>query len=100
MASSQAMESFNDLDENDKQAWLELFEQQDGSAKEFCQHNNLNYHQFLNWKRSRNPPQEIDFVEIDCPAPVKQEPGPAVLAELDLGPGITLRIYQPQPVQP
>ncbi len=36
-----AMESFNDLSEPDKLAWLQLFEQQTKCAKEFCQQNDL-----------------------------------------------------------
>ena len=65
------MESFNDLSEPDKLAWLQLFEQQTKNAKEFCQQNELAYHQFLGWKRRLGLPEESEsqFVEVDCALP-------------------------------
>jgi len=86
------MESFNELNQEDKLAWLELFESQDISAKEFCSSNELNYHQFLSWKRSQNP-SSADFVELDCTSTPSTTPN--LLAELDLGDGIVLRIFNP-----
>lgn len=94
------MESFNDLSEPDKLAWLQLFERQAKSAKEFCQQNELVYHQFLSWKRSMEPPEESkpQFVEVNCELPEVASPSGGLLAELDLSSGITLRIYHPQPL--
>ncbi len=91
------MESFNDLSEPDKLAWLQLFEQQTENAKEFCQQNDLVYHQFLSWKRGLEPLGKSDsqFVEVDCALSETSTLPDRLLAELDLGSGITLRIYHP-----
>ena len=88
------MESFNELNQEDKLAWLELFESQDISAKEFCSSNELNYHQFLSWKRSQNP-SSADFVELDYTSTPTPSTTPNLLAELDLGDGMALRIFHP-----
>ena len=88
------MESFNELSHEDKLAWLELFESQDISAKEFCSNHEINYQQFLNWKRSRNP-SPAEFIELECQGADQAKSCSAVLAELELGNGMVLRIFNP-----
>lgn len=87
------MESFNELDQQDKTAWLELFESQDNSAKEFCQQHELNYQQFLACKRNQAQGSN-EFVEFTCDLgkpPSKQQ----TLAELELGNGMVFRLFAP-----
>ncbi len=88
------MESFNELNHEDKLAWLELFESQNISAKEFCSNHEINYQAFLNWKRSRNP-SPAEFIELECSGESRTELASGVLAELELGNGMLLRIFNP-----
>ena len=80
--------------QEDKLAWLELFESEDVSAKEFCSNHELNYHQFLSWKRSQNP-SSVDFVELEYASKPAPHAIANLLAELELGDGMVLRIFNP-----
>jgi hypothetical protein len=92
------MESFSELNHEDKLAWLELFEAQDISAKEFCSNHEINYHQFLSWKRSRKP-DPAEFIELECLANTQSKPTDGILAELELGNGTVLRVFNPNPIK-
>lgn len=84
---------------------LRDFEHTDQSAAAFCRQRGVSYQTLMNWRRSApadlplsEPPPA--FLEFELGAP-RQRPAPAgPLVELELGGGITLRIYPARPAQP
>ena len=87
------MNPFNELDHDTKAAWLERFEQQNQSAKKFCDLHELNYHQFLAWKRQQQTSDAEQFIEFDISSPPISNSQP-VVAELELGNNLVLRIFK------
>ena len=87
------MNSFNELDHDTKATWLERFEQQSQSAKKFCQKHQLNYHQFLTWKRQQQSANQEQFIEFDLANP-QLSLSQLVVAELELGNNFVLRIFK------
>ena len=115
------MKLFHKLSIEEREFYLELFEESGVSAKAFCSEHDIAYRSLIAWRHgqrkknateenelespeSSEPPQQ--FIEVDCSMPRVLPPksartgkNPALLAELDLPAGITLRIYQPQAQQ-
>lgn len=111
------MKLFHKLSTEEREFYLELFEESNMTAKAFCSEHDIAYRTLIEWRhrqRKKNRLEQVEedepqapdtpkFVEVDCTLPVASDDRggllahkPAVIAELDLPAGITLRIFQPQ----
>jgi len=80
--------------------WQTLVDQQlasglSGSA--FCKAEGIKYQSFMNWRLKLSAPKavsptEVDFVELTSPEHPIEEKSSQWLLELDLAPGVQLRI--------
>ena len=91
--------------DKEKARILRSFEHTDQSAAAFCRQHGVSYQALMNWRSSAaanlplsEPPPA--FLEFELGAP-RQRPAPAgPLVELELGGGITLRIYPAPSAKP